>query len=575
MSTETPVGVPEAVLAIEAQLLAEGSPFALIDIEIDGRPIKAFGNRTTNLRDLLANSVNFGDAEYLAATDGIDERRVTFAEHERLVASLAAVMATEYGIGKGDRVALLGANSIDWIVGFWATISLGAIACALNGWWTAPEIEYGIEYVAPKLLIADRKRVARLEDRDLDVPVVVMEDDFGRLTAARPDAPLPDTQIGADDPAIILFTSGTTGRPKGAVHTHGNVGSLLAMLFFQGARAAFTAPPAPDGAPSAFCQFMTSPLFHVSGLHTGAVMFMATGTRSVWWMGRFDPAAVAPLLERERCTGWSVTETVLHRFVHDPDVAAGKYDLSAVRTVGGGGSAVPPATQDLARAVFPNAARSMGFGYGLTECTALATTNFGEELIAFPTSCGRPLPTVTIEIRSADEPFGPPLPEGTEGEVWIRSPMVMQGYWRMPEATAETIFPGGWLRTGDWGRMEGGRLYMASRRKDLILRGGENVYPAEIEARLVEHPAVDEVAVVGVPDPEYGQAVRAVIVVREGVDEPTADELREFCAAAIAYYKVPTEWVCRREPLPRNAMGKVIRDALEGSTDASRLFVEE
>jgi acyl-CoA synthetase (AMP-forming)/AMP-acid ligase II len=123
--------------------------------------------------------------------------------------------------------------------------------------------------------------------------------------------------------------------------------------------------------------------------------------------------------------------------------------------------------------------------------------------------------------------------------------------------------------------MEGGRLYMASRRKDLILRGGENVYPAEIEARLVEHPAVDEVAVVGVPDPEYGQAVRAVIVVREGVDEPTADELREFCAAAIAYYKVPTEWVCRREPLPRNAMGKVIRDALEGSTDASRLFVEE
>lgn len=571
------IGVPDKVREIEGQLLAPGSHFELLDDIIDGQPIQRFANRTTNIRELLERSVEFGDAEYLIETDGQTERRLTFAEHERLVASLAAVMAEQYGVGKGDRVAILGANSIDWIIAFWATISLGGIACALNGWWTGPEIEYGVGYVAPKLLVADRKRLERVADRDLGVATVVLEDDLPVLTQARPEAPLPDVEIGPDDPAIILFTSGTTGRPKGAVHTHGNLGSLLAMLFFQGARAAFSGPPLPDGAPPKVCQFMTSPLFHVSGLHTGAVMFMATGTRSVWWTGRFDPAAVAPVIERERCTGWSVTETVLHRFVHHPDVAAGKFDLSAVRTVGGGGSAVPPSTQELARAVFPNAARTMGFGYGLTECTALATTNFGEELLSFPTSCGRPLPTVTIEIRNEDDPFGPPLPEGVEGEVWIRSPMVMQGYWEMPEATATTVFPGGWLRTGDLGRMEGGRLYLASRRKDLILRGGENVYPAEIEARLVEHPAIDEVAVVGVPDPEFGQAVRAVVVLRPDVAEPTDAELREFCATALAYYKVPSEWVRRSSALPRNAMGKVIRDALDESegVDDTRRFVEE
>jgi acyl-CoA synthetase (AMP-forming)/AMP-acid ligase II len=571
----TAEGVPPRVAEVEAQLVAEGSPFALTTTEIDGQPIQVFTSRSANLRELIEKSVGFGDAEYLVATDGETVRRLTFAEHERAVASLAKVMSERYGVGKGDRVAILGANSIDWIITFWATISLGALACALNGWWTGPEIEYAIGYTEPKLLVADRKRIARVEDVDLGVPVVVMEDEFPTLTTAYPDAPLADVEITAADPAILLFTSGTTGRPKGAVHTHGNVCSLLAMLFFQGARAVMSAaPPAPDAPPPrAACQFMTSPLFHVSGLHTAAVMFLATGTRSVWWMGRFDPKKAAAVMEREQCTGWSITETVLHRFVHDPDIAAGKYDLTLVKTLGGGGSAVPPATQELARAVFPGAARSMGFGYGLTECTALATTNFGEELLAYPTSVGRPLPTVTIEIRDPEHPDAPPLPDGEVGEVWIRSPMVMRGYWRLPEATAEVVYPGGWLRTGDWGHLAGGRLFIESRRKDLILRGGENVYPAEIEARLVEHPGVDEVAVVGVPDPELGQAVKAIVVPRGDVD---VEDLRAFCAAGIAYYKVPTQWALRSTPLPRNAMGKLLRDALDDTDgDATRRFVEE
>src|SRR3954454_19764448 len=179
--------VPKRVAEVEAQLLSEGSPFALVTTEIDGQPIQMFTSRSAHLREILEKSVGFGDAEYLVATDGDTVRRITFAEHERAVASLAKVMAERYGVGKGDRVAILGANSIDWIITFWATISLGAIACALNGWWTAPEIEYAIEYTEPKLLVADRKRIARVADVHLDVPVVVMEDDFAEFTSAYPD----------------------------------------------------------------------------------------------------------------------------------------------------------------------------------------------------------------------------------------------------------------------------------------------------------------------------------------------------------------------------------------------------
>ena len=566
MTGRAMTGVPARVAEIEAQLLSDGSPFALVTSEIDGQPIEVFATRATHLRKLLEKSAGFGDAEYLVATDGDTSRRMTFAEHERAVASLAQEMAQRYGVGKGDRVAILGANGIDWIVTFWATISLGAVACALNGWWTGPEIEYALEYTEPKLLVADRKRIDRVRDIDLGVPILVMEDELAALDgrASRRDAVRRRARTRRSRDPAVHERHDRAAQGRGAHARQRLLAARDAVLpgcarrDERGAAGRGAPPPRrrPGGAP---CQFMTSPLFHVSGLHTGAVMFLATGLRSVWWMGRFDPKKAAAVIERERCTGWSITETVLHRFVHDPDVAAGKYDLTTVRTIGGGGSAVPPATQELARRVFPNAARSMGFGYGLTECTALATTNFGEELIAYPTSVGRPLPTVTIEIRDPDDPGSGPLPEGAEGEVWIRSPMVMREYFRMPEATAEVVYPGGWLRTGDWGRLEGGRLFLASRRKDLILRGGENVYPAEIEARLVEHPAVDEVAVVGVPDPELGQAVKAIVVPtrRRRHRRRRRRSARVLRRRARRTTRCPRNGSCGARALPRNAMGKL------------------
>lgn len=560
------VGVPEDVARVEAELLAPGGPFETEDVVVGGERMRAFVNRVHDLRQIVEGSVGHGDAEYVVFTDGETERRLTFAEHARSVASVAAALRDEYGVGPGDRVAILAANTPEWILAFWATVCLDAIAVGLNGWSTRPEIHYGVDDCEPSLLVADRKRLARLEGDDPGVPVVEMESAFSELERYAPDAGLPDVPIDEDDPALILYTSGTTGRPKGALNTHRNVGALLGLNFFHGLRRMMLAAPA-DEPSSPTVQLMTSPLFHVSGLHNGAIAFLLGGVKSVWLTSRFDPVVAMRVIERERITGWSFTETVLHRLVHHPDV--GEHDLSSVTQVGGGGSPFAPSLIERTREVFPNAAHAVGIGYGQTECAALATLNFGREMEEHPSSVGRPLPTVELEIR--DVVTGEPLGEGEVGEVCVRGPMVMPGYWRRPEDTAEALPGGGWLRTGDIGHLTGGRLHLDSRARDLILRGGENVYPVEIEKRIEDHPDVEECAVIGVDDEELGQRVQAVVVPVAG-HEVEVEALRAWTAEALAYFKVPERWEIRDDPLPRNASGKITKDVLLGG---EARFVEE
>ena len=558
--------IPDGLARIEAELLAPGGYFALEEVDVLGERMPAFANRLRSLRDAVAASTGFGDRDYVVFAEADARRVLTFAEHERAVCSVAAALRDRFGVGPGDRVAILAANCPEWIVTFWATVSLGAIAVGLNGWWVGPEIRYGIEDSDPKVLVADRKRLARLEDEDPGVPTVVIEDGFAALWDHDPAAPLPDTPIAEDDPALILYTSGTTGRPKGAVNTHRNVAAALALSFFHGARMVLLAPPTRRGELPPACQLVTYPLFHVSGLHMGAVAYLVGGVKSVWTTGRFDPVTVMRLIESERITHWSYTAAMLHRVVSHPDLD--RYDLSSLRSGGGGGSTFSPALQRRAKERIPNLRSSMGVGYGQTECAALATLNSGEELNWFPESAGRPLPTVQLEIR---DPFGAVLPEGEDGEIHLRGPMVMPEYWRRPAETAETILPGHWLRTGDIGRMEGGRLSLASRKRDLIIRGGENVYPVEIENRLEEHPGVAEVAVIPVEHEELGQEVKAVVVPAPGASlDPR--ELTAWCAQALAPFKVPAHWEIRAEALPRNAAGKVVKQVL---LDAEALQFQE
>lgn len=552
--------------AVEAQLLAPGAPFELAEEDVLGERVPVFANRARSLRDVLLRGREFTDAEYMVFREGERERRYTFGDHEKLVASAAAALSDRFGVRPGDRVAILAANCPEWIISFWASVSLGAICVGLNGWWTEDEIRYAVGHSKPKLVIADRKRAARITG-ELEVPMLIVEDGFDPLLAAYPDAELPTQPIAESDPAIILYTSGTTGRAKGVVHTHGNVTNMLMVSFFHGARLMMANPKQAELPQLANSILVTSPLFHVSGLHCAAVTALAGGAKTVWPMGRFDPETTLELIEREKITGWGYTATVLHRLISHPKV--GDYDLSSFRSVGGGGSPIPAPLIEKAHALFPQCSHTMGVGYGLTEGTAFATLNAGEELTDDPSSVGRPVPIVEVEIRDEQ---GRAVAEGEEGEIHLRGPLVMREYWQDVDATNAAIKPGRWLNTGDVGRLQDGKLYIASRKRDLILRGGENVYPFEIEQRLEAHPAVAEAAVFGVDHEELGEEVKAVVVFEPG-QRLTADALERWVADALAYYKVPSVWEIRKEPLPRNATGKVLKNALRDARDS--MFIEE
>jgi acyl-CoA synthetase (AMP-forming)/AMP-acid ligase II len=515
--------------------------FDLAEEVVLGERMTVFAARPGSLRDVLADSLSYGDRDYLVEGD----RRITYAEHHAAVASVAAYLKDTHGIGVNDRVAILGNNSLEWVVTWWAIVSLGAVAVALNAWWSADELAYAINDADPALLIVSEEMLDKAGTPGL--PVIVMERDLQALIAAPGGAALPDTAIAEDDPATILYTSGTTGRAKGAVHTHRN---LVGLVQVQAAITAAHVPPGFELPPARV--FTTSPVFHVSGLHSGVVANLASGGTIVWQLGRFDPVAVMAAIARERCTSWSTVPTAVWRVVNHPEVAS--YDLTSLFHVGGGGAAFSPALQDRMREVFGETL-SAGLGYGLTESGALATVASSDDLREHPTTVGRPVPTVEVEIRDAD---GDRVPDGEDGEICIRSPLVMLGYWRNPKATEETIRPGRWLRSGDLGLLDDGLLYLSTRRYDLIIRGGENVYPMEIENCLEGHDGVEECAVVGIPHEELGQEVCAVVVPRAGA-RLDAEGLTAYVRERLAYFKVPSRWQLRSEPLPRTASGKVVR----------------
>ena len=556
-----------SIADVDAMLTGEGGFFETVPVIVNGVEVTTAKNRAPHLRALLQNSANHGgdgSARYYVFDDGTE---ATFAENIATAASLAAGLAERYGIGHGDRVAILAANTPEWIQSFWAITSLGAIAVAMNGWWTEDEIRYGLELTTPKLLLADAKRAERITG-DPGVPLVVFEEDFAELRDHAPGADLPDTPINEDDAATILFTSGTTGRPKGAIITHRNFNAYLTCAFILGARDAFRFPADPDDPPKPpMLSLAASPLFHISGLHSCCVTAVASGMGHVWTTGRFDPEKVLQLTETYKITRLSGVTTQVWRIIEHPKFH--EYDTSSVTAIGGGGSVWSPELLRACREALPHAERPVGVGYGLTECSGLATSASDDVLREHPESVGSAIPTCDLAIHDDDDN---PLPDGEIGNVMLRGPMVTPGYWNNPEATADTIRPGGWLRTGDFGRIENGLLFLASRRTDLIIRGGENIYPVEIENRLDEHPAVREVVVLGVDHRELGQEVKAYVVPVDDADV-TVDELAAFVGETLASHKVPAHWEIRTEPLPRNATGKILKQVVAGN--AENTFIEE
>ncbi|HEY9566014.1 MAG TPA: AMP-binding protein [Nocardioides sp.] len=530
-------------MAAYAALVGPGGPFEMVVEDVRGVQLPIYRNRRRALHELLAESVQHGDRTYIATAD----RSVTFAEHAANVSSLAKALAAEHGIGKGDRVVIDAANTVEWIETFWAIASLGAITVAFNAWWAPREIEHALALTTPKLAIADAKRAADLAA--FDVPVLNLESDIPRLRTAHPDAPLPSADVAEDDPACIIFTSGTSGAPKGATHSHRN---LLAVVEYHRMNDALIAAFGNPMDPRDRSYLMVSPLFHIASLHNLAIPRLATGSKVALHTGAFDVERIYALIEQEKVTNWGAVPTMTSRMLA-ADVAD-KYDLSSLTAFS---LASAPSSEALKQKLRENLpfATALVDSYGLTETSTGVSAATPIDLAEAPGTVGRPTYGVQVEIR---DPLGRPLPVGEEGEVCVRSCYNMLGYWENPEATESSIREDLWLHTGDLGALdEQGRLRLSSRRSDLIIRGGENVYPVEVEHALAEHPDVVECMVYGVASEDLGQEVLAVVV--HGATVPSEESLAEFLRGQLAYYKVPAHWRLTTEPLPRNATGKVNR----------------
>jgi long-chain acyl-CoA synthetase len=556
---------------IEAELTGPGGAFEIVVEQVLGESIQVFVNRNRSLREIVENSANHADNEYIVC----EGQRITFRQHLARVSAVAHQLRHTYGVNPGDRVAILADNHPQWIITFWASVSIGAICAGLNGWWNREEILHALEDAAPKLLIGDRKRLARIQGDALPFPVLCIEDDFATLEqgwdAEAAEAPsLPDCQIAEDDPALILYTSGTTGRAKGALLSHRSLVTFLMSAIFSGFRMMIMeaeSGKSSSGSSLPNCGLFSAPLFHLSGLFTGVITSLAVGMKTVWTLGRFDPEKVLRLIEAERVTTWPSLGSMAARVLDHPDFD--KYDTSSVSRLGSGGAPTSAATQQRMTRNFKGTGGRMALGYGLTESSGVGTHNWGELLEQHPNSVGRVFPSIEICIRDEHDQA---LPDGREGEICIRGSCVMLGYWRNPEATAKAIAPGRWLRTGDIGHFEGKFLYINTRARDLILRNAENIYPVEIEHCLELHPEIIEAAVIGVPHPDMGQEVKAIIVVAEGLSTDIGI-LHAFCSERLAAFKVPSQWEVRHQPLPRNAAGKILKNVLAG--DPGARLIEE
>jgi len=572
-----------------AALTAPGQLFEMEELDIRGVPTRTWKNAPPSLRTVIDMSLAHGDAIFLVYED----ERTTFAEHYRIACTLAHRLKSTFGIAQGDRVAIIMRNLPEWIMAFWAATLAGAIVVPLNAWWSGEELRYGLEDSGSKVAFVDTERAERVRPflgglSDLGALIVADEhrtEPSGPLEVYEPAggaAPVaewpfalalgtveeaaspPAITVDPEDDATIFYTSGTTGRPKGAVGTHRNMVTNLMSLFFINTRGSMrfgTAALESTGEKTQPAFLLSVPLFHATGCHSVMVSNVAAGGKIVM-MHHFDPERALELIERERIGTFGGVPAMVMQVLDSPNFS--KFDTSSIRGVSYGGAPAPPDLVRRIREAWPIGQPSNG--YGLTETSSVTSMNSGGDYVARPESVGPPVPVCDVAVVPED--FGGAEPDGTiprgpdvRGELWIKGPNVVRGYWNRPEETTKT-FSRGWLHTGDVARLdEDNFIYIVDRAKDMIIRGGENVYSVQVEAALFEHPAVADCAVIGVPEPTLGEEVGAVVVLRPGA-KVTADELGQHVKARLAGFMVPTHIWFRSEPLPRNPQGKVLKREL-------------
>ncbi len=558
-----------------AELTAEGSGFAMSDIEVRGVTMRHFPTAPPTMRAIWELASLHGDKPYIVYED----ETYTFTEIDQRVKALAAYL-TSVGVGHGDRVAIGMRNYPEWIVSYWACACIGAAAVGLNAWWTGPELKYGLEDSRPKVLIVDAERLARAAEvlaevragGDMHVLAVRTDADLPDDAARWEDvidpanaAPFPEVDIDGDDDVTIFYTSGTTGFPKGAQLTHrGSVHNLMHMAFVQMAAAVAVAkendangienPPPPENPPAPVFMAPT-PLFHVTACN--CLMHPATlvGAKLVLTY-KWDAGRALELIEREKVTNFSGVPTMSRELLLHPDWET--RDTSSLQGMGGGGAPLQPDLVEKIDDALPTGAPSTG--YGLTETHGILTANASKLYVDKPASCGPLVPTVDAKLV---DDMGNELPAGpdTVGQLCVKGPIVIKGYINRPEATAEAI-QDGWFNTGDIARIdEDGFVFIVDRAKDMVIRGGENVYCSEVEAAIYEHADIAEAAVFGLPDDRLGEIVAAAIVLKDGSSLDEAG-LRAHLEPKLAKFKIPETVVFRTDPLPQNANGKFLKRQL-------------
>ena len=552
-----------------ARLTAPGSPFAVAETPIRGVPTRIWANAPLTLRDVFVAGRAHGQKTFLVYED----ERATFEAFGRATLALAADLIRG-GVRPGDRVAVAMRNLPEWPVAFFAAILAGAVVTPLNAWWTGPELDHGFLDSGAGVAIVDEERWARIAERRAAYPALArvllarapaapgtesLSDIIGPVAdwAGLPEGSLPEVAVGPEDVATLFYTSGTTGRSKGAIGTH-RAGACGVMAHpFSAARAFLRRGepvPAPDPAAPQRVALLSIPLFHVTGCFATLVPNLYRGGRLVM-MRRWDLARAMALIERERCTSAGGVPTIAFQLLDG--MAAGTHDLSSLETISYGGAPAPAELVRRLRAAFPNAQPATG--WGMTETSGTFTHHQGEDYVHRPDSCGPALPV--CETRAVD-PEGRTLPPGEVGELWVKGPNVVAGYWNRPDADAE-VMREGWLRTGDLARIDAeGFVTIVDRAKDMLIRGGENIYCGEVESVLYEHPAVVDAALVGIPHPTLGEEPGAVVAIARGA-QTSEEELRAFVAARLALFKVPVRVLLHEEILPRNPNGKILKSELK------------
>lgn len=554
----------KAIDAATAAITAPGSQLAVGKATIRGVDYPVFEQAPPSLREYLAFFLaSNGDKEAII----YQGERFTFADVQKQAVRIAAVLQSRYGIAKGDRVAIAMRNYPEWVSTFIGAIMIGAVVVPMNAWWKPEELAYGLTDSGTRLVFADEERLRRIREiPGLSVEVLAVRtshqvaEQLGATTlddaiAAGPETPWYLPPIFPEDDATIMYTSGSTGAPKGAVSTHRAIVSGAMNYLVQGVAMLQLAQASGTVLPPQQVMLLNVPLFHITGLVPILLVSIAIGRKLVI-MYRWDAGEALQLIEKEKATYFVGVPTMSLELMQHPD--RDKYDLSSLLDIAAGGAPRPPEHVGRLAEAFPG--KSPAIGYGLTETNGVGAGNIRDNYRLRPDSTGRATKPM-VELATLDDDLKPTA-VGEVGEVCIRSAANVRGYWNKPDATASAFTRDGWFRTGDLGRLdEDGYLTIVDRKKDIIIRGGENISAAEVEAAIYSHPAVAEASVFGLPDDRLGEIVGAVVYAKAG--EPLEGEsIIQFVARDLAAFKVPARVWVSDQPLPKLGSGKIDKVSL-------------